>query len=148
MHAVLQLARQRTLLRARDLTERSLPTIVLTRPVVAGKLRRVARGVYGLPTRAPNEHSSLAEVCQRVPRGVVCLLSALCAHEIGTQAPFEVWIKGHFHSPRQIEGFFNIRSTRQSLPSSDAFEVKLLEETGIVTELTGQKKNRSLSCRA
>lgn len=57
-------------------------------------------------------------------------------------------IKGHFHSPRQIKGFFNIRSTRQSLHSSDALEVKLLEETGIVTELTGQKKNRSLSCRA
>jgi predicted transcriptional regulator of viral defense system len=27
-----------------------------------------------------------------VPRGVVCLLSALQFHEIGTQAPFEVWV--------------------------------------------------------
>jgi predicted transcriptional regulator of viral defense system len=27
-----------------------------------------------------------------VPRGVVCLLSALQFHEIGTQAPFEVWL--------------------------------------------------------
>ena len=39
-------------------------------------------------------------------------------------------------------------SLETALPSSDALEVKLLEETGIVTELTGQKKNRSLSCRA
>lgn len=82
---------------ARDLTERSLPTIVPL--VVAGKLRRVARGVYGLPTRAPNEHSSLAESSLRVPRGVVCLLSALRVHEIGTQAPFEVWIAIPHHSP-------------------------------------------------
>ena len=28
----------------------------------------------------------------RVPRGVVCLLSALRLHGIGTQAPFEVWL--------------------------------------------------------
>jgi predicted transcriptional regulator of viral defense system len=98
-HAVLELARQHTLLRARDLTERSLPTIVLSRLVAAGKLQRVARGVYGLPTRAPNELSSLAEVCLRVPRGVVCLLSALRVHEIGTQAPFEVWIAIPHHSP-------------------------------------------------
>ena len=98
-HAVLELARQRTLLRARDLAERSIPTIVLSRLVAAGKLQRVARGVYGLPTRAPNEHSSLAEVCLRVPRGVVCLLSALRVHEIGTQAPFEVWIAIPHHSP-------------------------------------------------
>ena len=32
-------------------------------------------------------------------RGVVCLLSALRAHEIGTQAPFEVWIAIPHHSP-------------------------------------------------
>jgi predicted transcriptional regulator of viral defense system len=38
------------------------------------------------------EHHSLAEVCKRVPNGVVCLLSALRFHEITTQAPFEVWL--------------------------------------------------------
>jgi predicted transcriptional regulator of viral defense system len=31
-------------------------------------------------------------VAIRVPRGVVCLQSALRLHEIGTQAPFEVWL--------------------------------------------------------
>lgn len=91
-HAVLKLAKQRPLLRARDLTERSLPTIVLSRLVATGKLERVARGVYSLPSRKLSEHSSLAEVCLRVPQGVICLLSALRLHGIGTQAPFEVWI--------------------------------------------------------
>ena len=41
---VLRLARKRTLLRARDLTQQGLPTIALTRLVQAGKLERVARG--------------------------------------------------------------------------------------------------------
>jgi predicted transcriptional regulator of viral defense system len=89
---VLRLARKSTMLRARDLTQKGLPTIALTRLVQSGKLERVARGLYGLPGAKIGEHRSLAEVASRVPRGVVCLLSALRVHEIGTQAPFEVWI--------------------------------------------------------
>lgn len=91
-HAVLELARARPLLRARDLAHQELPTIVLSRLVAAGKLERIARGVYGLPGLAMSEHRSLAEVALRAPQGVVCLLSALRVHGIGTQAPFEVWL--------------------------------------------------------
>jgi predicted transcriptional regulator of viral defense system len=90
--AVLQLARQQALLRAQDVAALGLPTVALTRLVAAGQLERVARGVYALPGQAMGEHRSLAEVALRVPRGVVCLLSALRVHGIGTQAPFEVWL--------------------------------------------------------
>ena len=55
--------------------------------VSAGKLERVARGVYSLPNQAISEYRSLAEVAIRVPRGVICLVSALRVHDIGTQAP-------------------------------------------------------------
>lgn len=99
---VLRLARARRLLRAREVTQQGLPTIALTRLVQAGKLERVARGLYGIPGARISEHRSLAEVSARVPRGVVCLLSALRVHEIGTQAPHEVWIAipPHMVSPR------------------------------------------------
>ena len=90
--AVLQLARKHPLLRARDLALEGLPTIVLTRLVSAGKLERVARGIYSLPNQAISENRSLAEVAIRVPRGVICLISALRVHDIGTQAPHEVWL--------------------------------------------------------
>jgi predicted transcriptional regulator of viral defense system len=89
---VLQLARTHALLRPQDLVAQGLPTVVLTRLVAAGRLQRVARGVYALVGQAVGEHRSLAEVALRVPRGVVCLLSALRVHGIGTQAPFEVWL--------------------------------------------------------
>lgn len=89
---ILALARKQPLLRARDLAEHGLRTMTLSRLVAVGKLQRVARGVYGLPQRSISAHCSLAEVAIRVPRGVVCLLSALRLHEIGTQAPFEVWL--------------------------------------------------------
>ena len=99
---VLRLARARRLLRARDVTQQGLPTIALTRLVQAGKLERVARGLYGVPGAKTSEHRSLAEVSARVPKGVVCLLSALRVHGIGTQAPFEVWIAipQHMVTPR------------------------------------------------
>ena len=89
---MLALAQHQPLLRARDLSGHGLPTVVLTRLVAAGKLERVARGVYSMPGRAVSEHRSLAEAALRVPKGVVCLLSALRMHGIGTQAPFEVWM--------------------------------------------------------
>lgn len=90
--SVLQLAQSQALLRTQDLVARGLPTVALTRLVAAGRLERVARGLYALPGQAVGEHRTLAEVALQVPRGVVCLLSALRVHGIGTQAPFEVWL--------------------------------------------------------
>lgn len=90
--AVLRLARERLLLRTGDVAALGVPTVVLTRLVRSGKLARQGRGLYSLPEHPPSALRSLAEVSLRAPRGVVCLLSALRVHEIGTQAPFEVWL--------------------------------------------------------
>ena len=100
--SALRLACHNGLLRARDLKAQGLPTVALTRLVAAGKIERVARGIYSLPNKQVSAHRSLAEVALRVPRGVVCLLSALRVHEIGTQAPFEVWLAlpGNVVAPR------------------------------------------------
>ncbi len=40
----------------------------------------------------PSEYHTLAEVAKRVPKGIVCLLTALRFHAIGTQHPREVWL--------------------------------------------------------
>ncbi len=89
---VLQLVGRRGLAHTRDVAGLGIPTVVLTRLVREGKLERTARGLYSLPEALPSEHRSLAEVTLRAPRGVVCLLSALRVHEVGTQAPSEVWL--------------------------------------------------------
>ena len=44
------------------------------------------------PTAMPNPRSSLAEASARVPRGVICLTSALQFHELTPQMPSAVWI--------------------------------------------------------
>ena len=89
---LIELVRSRGLLRPCDLTELGIPRVSLTRAVRRGQLERVGRGLYGLPDRQISEHGSLAEVARRVPKGVVCLLSALRFHGLTTQAPFEVWL--------------------------------------------------------
>jgi len=57
-----------------------------------GKLVRVGRGLYMLPDAEVTAHYGLAQASKAVPKGVICLLSALRFHEIGTEAPREVWI--------------------------------------------------------
>lgn len=89
---ILRLARHLGFLRARDLVQRGIPTVYLRRLSQRGLLRQTGRGLYLLPGREPTEHHSLAEACKRIPHGVICLLSALRFHGLGTQAPFEVWL--------------------------------------------------------
>ena len=89
---VLELVKKAGVLRPRDLDPYDIPRTYLSRLCTAGKLQRIARGLYVLPDSGITEHHSLAEACKRVPKGVVCLLSALRFHELTTQAPFEVWL--------------------------------------------------------
>ena len=89
---LIDLVRSLGLIRPRDLEPIGIPRISLTRAVRRGQLERVGRGLYGLPGRQVSAHGVLAEVARRVPKGVVCLLSALRFHGLTTQAPFEVWL--------------------------------------------------------
>jgi predicted transcriptional regulator of viral defense system len=52
----------------------------------------VGRGLYRSAEAEPSEYETIARVAARVPRAVVCLLTALQVHGIGTQASREVWI--------------------------------------------------------
>jgi predicted transcriptional regulator of viral defense system len=81
-----------TLFRARDFEALGLPRGRLQRMLGRGQVERVSRGVYRFAEGELTENFTVAAVCSRVPNGVVCLLSALQLHQIGTQFPHEVWI--------------------------------------------------------
>jgi len=89
---LLDLARERGIIRPKELDAYGVPRRYLYRLAQHGKLHRVGRGLYALPDAEPSENRSLAEAAKRVPAGVICLLSALRFHELTTQAPFEVWM--------------------------------------------------------
>jgi predicted transcriptional regulator of viral defense system len=81
--------------RSRDLERAGVSRTQLRRLVERGRIERVGRGLYALPDASRSEQQDLAEAARRVPRGVVCLLSALRFHGLTTQNPFEVWMAIH-----------------------------------------------------
>ena len=89
---ILKLARHQRVLRAADVRAQGWSPQLLQSLHQTGKLDRVARGLYSLPDADATEHQTLIEVCQRVPKAVLCLLTALQFHNIGTQMPHAVWI--------------------------------------------------------
>jgi predicted transcriptional regulator of viral defense system len=92
MEQARELVRQQGVLRPRDLTVRGLPGAYLGRLAQEGLVERVGRGLYRSRSVEITEQHTLAEVCRRVPQGVVCLLSALRFHNLTTQSPAEVWL--------------------------------------------------------
>ena len=86
------LVRRTGVIRARELTREGVTREHLRRLLQRGQLQRIGIGLYSLPGADISEHRSLVEACSRVPRGVICLLSALRFHNLTTQNPFEVWM--------------------------------------------------------
>jgi predicted transcriptional regulator of viral defense system len=99
---ILRMFKTTRVLRPRDVEAAGISRAYLAKLYAAGAINRTGRGLYVLPDDQPSEQRSLVEACRRVPRGVVCLLSALQFHGLTTQAPFEVWlaIDGKARLPR------------------------------------------------
>jgi len=58
----------------------------------AGQIVEVTRGIYRLPDAPSSEHSDLVQVAQRIPKGIICLISALAFHNMTTQIPHQVYV--------------------------------------------------------
>lgn len=86
------LASRRSIFSASEAAAAGVHSEYLSRAVANGTLERVARGRYQLTGRAVTEHHTLALVASRAPTAVVCLLSALQFHHVGTQTPSQVWV--------------------------------------------------------
>ena len=78
--------------RARDLVAAGYSREYLRRLVGREQVRQLGRGLYASINFDGDHNISLVEAVKRVPRGVVCLISALQFHRIGTQSPHQVWL--------------------------------------------------------
>jgi predicted transcriptional regulator of viral defense system len=78
--------------RPRDLEALDVSFGELQKLVAQGRVEKVAEGLYRLSTAHAHELETVAMVASAIPTGIICLLSALRVHEIGTQAPHEVWL--------------------------------------------------------
>lgn len=89
---ILKLARSSGVVSSKEVRALGIHHEYLRQMCSRGELARVGRGLYSLPNADVTAHHGLAQAGKTVPKGVICLLSALRFHEIGTQAPHEVWI--------------------------------------------------------
>jgi len=85
-------ARGKGVIRAADVARLGVSDTYLGHLARQGRLQRVGRGLYALPDRNYSAHASLVEVAAYAPGSVICLLSALRYHGVGTQSPHAVWI--------------------------------------------------------
>lgn len=84
--------KERGLLRLRDAQKLGIAPETMARLVRDGTAVRPARGLYQLTDASPNTHHTLAEAAALVPKGVICLTTALQFHELSLQMPSAVWI--------------------------------------------------------
>lgn len=89
---LMRAVRKNGLIRACELSVLGIPRHCLSSLVKTGELQRVSRGVYAPSGNNPTTNRSIAETAKRIPKGVVCLLSALRFHDLTTQLPSQVWL--------------------------------------------------------
>lgn len=78
--------------RPRDVLPLGVTHYQLRRLVARGVAEQAAPGLYRLSDVESTESETIAMVASAVPHAIVCLLSALRVHDIGTQSPRQVWL--------------------------------------------------------
>lgn len=93
---IIKLIKNAGILRYRDIIAHHINPVTLNRLVNSGEMIRISRGLYTLPDlEIQSGYHTFAEISKKVPRGVICLLSALAYHELTTQLPHQVWMAIH-----------------------------------------------------
>jgi len=85
-------ARRLGVFRARDMVTAGYSREYLRRLLGQDQVRQLGRGLYASVGFDGDQNQSLVESAKRVPRGIVCLMSALQFHGIGTQSPHQIWL--------------------------------------------------------
>jgi predicted transcriptional regulator of viral defense system len=131
-NAILEMARKTGVIRACEIREAGLHPEYLRKLCKSGHLIRTGRGLYSLADGDITEHHSLAEACKRIPHGIICLLSALSYHEIGTQNPHQIWMAIDRTMRKPKVDYPPIRIFRFSGPSlKEGIEEKKIEGVSV-----------------
>jgi len=102
------------LFRTSDLEALGMSRSTVKRMVERGQAEQISHGLYRLVEAEITEHIGLVAVQKKVPDGIICLLSALQFHGIGTQLPRAVWIAIDRKARKPKDPGFPIRIIRFS----------------------------------
>ena len=124
---------QKGVLKTSEILEFGISKEYLRKLTASGLIERISRGFYTLPDYEYSTMQSIAEVSKQVPKGNICLLSALRLHGFTTQNPFEVWIAIERRSRKpQINGSTKIRYMHFSQQAfTSGIQVKLVDNAKV-----------------
>lgn len=86
------LLKERGMARLSEMTKAGVTAATVARMKEKGALVQLSRGLYQLPDASLDVNHSLAEASKLVPKGVICLVSALAFHGLTDTIPPRVWI--------------------------------------------------------
>lgn len=89
---VIATLRKRGMARLSEFKREGITAATVSRLERQGAVLRLGRGLYQLPDAPTETHHTLAEAAKLVPKGVVCLVSALAYHELTDRIPRQVWM--------------------------------------------------------
>jgi predicted transcriptional regulator of viral defense system len=109
----LSLLNKRGMARLSELTKEGVTAATVARMRERGLITQLSRGLYQLPDAGGDANHALAEAAKLVPKGVVCLGSALAFHQLTDTIPRSVWVAigpkdrrpAVMHPPLQIVRF-------------------------------------------
>ncbi|MES2309297.1 MAG: type IV toxin-antitoxin system AbiEi family antitoxin domain-containing protein [Verrucomicrobiota bacterium] len=136
---ILEIFRQLKVVRPKDLAARGIPPVYLQRLCQSGEVIRASRGIYHTKKHEPSSRHLLALMAKRIPKAVVCLLSALELHDLTTHSPHKIWIAIHKRSRRPVDSDLPIRIVRFSETSLTA-GVEEVSIEGIQVKVTSVAK--------
>jgi Transcriptional regulator, AbiEi antitoxin len=88
----LSLLGQKGMARLTEFTDAGVTAATVSRMKEKGLITQLSRGLYQLPNAPLDANHSLAEAAKLIPKGVVCLVSALAFHELTDTIPSRVWM--------------------------------------------------------
>lgn len=80
------------MVRLSEFKKHGITAATLSRMVAKGTLLRLGRGLYQRADAPFGSNHSLAEAAKLVPKGIICLTSALAFYELTDTIPAQVWM--------------------------------------------------------
>lgn len=78
--------------RTKDILEAGIYNVYLNELLENGQIERIKRGLYRWVGMNESSHQGILDISRAIPRGVICLLSALSYYNLTTVKPMEVSI--------------------------------------------------------
>jgi predicted transcriptional regulator of viral defense system len=84
--------KQQGMARLSEFSKAGVTAATVSRMKQKGLIVQLGRGLYQLPDASTDANHSLAEAAKLVPKGVICLTSALAFYELTDAIPSRVWM--------------------------------------------------------